>query len=792
MGEEVQAVEEAAPKGKLGLAWAYLVEMSMDSAPGVGDPGDLHKFGVLVPLTLFYMGIFVTTLFYFTIQGAKQIASQKFLSLTAEDGFICTDVPLYVTATFYGDLQGRWSTNPDYQANASFYQLQFGGAAVNQASFQSNMRSFSDQIKIIGEKMAQRDSLYSLLSISSFASSSTDGTALSFSANVSPVEVFTNLKVYAYGFFNHRGRCVPLNESSSATNSTVISVKNSRFENSIVVTFDGLVPNPSGGIYEPCPLQLPSLYHLLGRKGSGTSFSFHIDIRSLVDAVAINMGLTTKDGMNEVDLGFDPSTVGFPKGALYVDPYYSNFAPIFCLSDEEKGGASNPDVCFLAFPGIASNSENYGDILSYSLWYPLMVSFGDFVQPTVAKGPCQCPRDIDLPQCNVADFLVTMFYDTGASSTDGTANNTNTVKIGKHFQSFLIADSENGDVKLAKEVYKTAMFAASAYYDNNVTDPRLTTELNSICPDKQCAALVVELFQESAFSPISSSQLNYYAIAPSYITGTNRKRIMCSDVLYVADAMAKLIDMPPTELVQPFLNCHNEFKTALLTSIGVAQGYAQLASGVIITVVGFFVIQYVNRVKAAGGNPEDMISKPKNKEVREKKVLMKTIRAIQDDIAALKQQQQQQSAAASPPLGGGPSPQPSRRGQRGQPRGGGRGRPRGFPANSGSSSSSSGGESGGSSSSESDSDSQSDSDVDGDTAVFGRLPGSVPVKKNDIWCFIPDMIPIGGPGGEDGPRAASSRQLPPPPPSLRQQLQQQALVVRGGPAIVDKGKRPPV
>jgi hypothetical protein len=179
------------------------------------------------------------------------------------------------------------------------------------------------------------------------------------------------------------------------------------------------------------------------------------------------------------------------------------------------------------------------------------------------------------------------------------------------------------------------MLAAGIYYNNNVTDTQFTAEMNMLCPDKQCGMLSIELFQDSAFSPLTAEQLNLYAIATEYVAGSTRKRIMCTDLIYLPDAIERMIEAPPVQLIQPFLNCHNDFKTALLTSIGVAQGYAQLASGIVTAIIAFVIINYINRVKVAG-SPEDQISKPKSKAEKDKKDVLKAIAQLQAEFAALK------------------------------------------------------------------------------------------------------------------------------------------------------------
>jgi len=366
-----------------------------------------------------------------------------------------------------------------------------------------------------------------------------------------------------------------------------------------------------------------------------------------------------------------------------------------------------------------------------------MVSYGDFLEPTLAKGPCQCPRDKDLSQCNVADYLVTMFYDTGLAN-NGSANNTNIVAIGKHFQSFLIADPENGDLAQSKEVYKTAMVAADMYYSEsgNITDPRLTAQMNTLCPNKQCGALNIELFQDSAFSPLTPGQLNLFALAPEFVTGSTHKRIMCTDVLYLPDAIGRMIESPPVQLVQPFLNCHNDYKTALLLSIGVAQGYAQLVSGMVTTVVAFFVINYINRVKAAG-NPDGKISKPKSKADKEKKEMAKAIAQLQAEFSAFKEQQ---ASRVDIPVAAPPSSPTQATKSSSRPKKPRRERSKAAALQGGM-----------------DVDSDSDSDID--SVVFGDpRRAAVGMESNSVWCMITDILPT----------AAGHPALPPAqPPASR-------------------------
>jgi hypothetical protein len=64
----------------------------------------------------------------------------------------------------------------------------------------------------------------------------------------------------------------------------------------------------------------------------------------------------------------------------------------------------------------------------------------------------------------------------------------------------------------------------------------------------------------------------------------------------------------------PFFDCHNTLGSAFTTSIGVAQGYAALASNVIVALVTFCLVQYFNRVKAK--RPEDKVASVRTRNMK--------------------------------------------------------------------------------------------------------------------------------------------------------------------------------
>jgi hypothetical protein len=108
---------------------------------------------------------------------------------------------------------------------------------------------------------------------------------------------------------------------------------------------------------------------------------------------------------------------------------------------------------------------------------------------------------------------------------------------------------------------------------------------------------------------------------------------MCTDIISQAAVINELIEFPPVQLTMPFFNCHNTMSTALQTSIGVAQGYASLASTMCMTVVTILIMQFFNRVKAK--SPEEKLSSAKAQAQKRQRDLEQSIFAVAQNQKAM-------------------------------------------------------------------------------------------------------------------------------------------------------------
>lgn len=93
------------------------------------------------------------------------------------------------------------------------------------------------------------------------------------------------------------------------------------------------------------------------------------------------------------------------------------------------------------------------------------------------------------------------------------------------------------------------------------------------------------------------------------------------------------------QLVQPFYDCHNSFKSAFLTSIGVANGYAQIAAAIFISVFASVVVKFINwrgGKRQQGGSPAlPAILSPRKKAELKEALLNKSVKTLNTNQHAM-------------------------------------------------------------------------------------------------------------------------------------------------------------
>ena len=115
---------------------------------------------------------------------------------------------------------------------------------------------------------------------------------------------------------------------------------------------------------------------------SGADFSTSMDVRTLVDSMAVNFGLLPLYQLNAVS-GISPTTYTYRNntytGRYYADTWYPGMRPLFCISNNDQ----NPDLsqgvkqkCFMIFGNITG--------------VPIFLHYGAGGYPPYSNSPMPC------------------------------------------------------------------------------------------------------------------------------------------------------------------------------------------------------------------------------------------------------------------------------------------------------------------------------------------------------------------------------------------------------------------
>jgi hypothetical protein len=103
-------------------------------------------------------------LFYFQY---KENLTNTFISLDPNAGN-CSEVPQTVTGKFMSDIKGNWITNTDFSYILNSYSVNLLGLQYTNARWSRVMTEVTAQVKVVGEKGANRDYAWNMVVWSSF------------------------------------------------------------------------------------------------------------------------------------------------------------------------------------------------------------------------------------------------------------------------------------------------------------------------------------------------------------------------------------------------------------------------------------------------------------------------------------------------------------------------------------------------------------------------------------------------------------------------------------------------
>jgi len=98
---------------------------------GSVDIEDLKKFGVAVPITIFYLVVFSIAFIYLLTTSLNSALAAQTLSLDGSNAAqMCTPMPVTLSGSWNADSRGFWSTQSGFSANLSVYTIEFRATSL--------------------------------------------------------------------------------------------------------------------------------------------------------------------------------------------------------------------------------------------------------------------------------------------------------------------------------------------------------------------------------------------------------------------------------------------------------------------------------------------------------------------------------------------------------------------------------------------------------------------------------------------------------------------------------------
>lgn len=272
-------------------------------------PRYLYPIGVVI--IAMFIAIFVAVL----VPGYESAVRTKFLSpVGSGNSRYCEDVAISNTGTFLATQTGTWQGSPFFAYSNATYQINLVNVQMNEEQFSRSMNQFYAQLQDVGRITKRQNLGVNLLYWMSWVQV---GENLErFSMTGTPLMVFQ--REHTVGTISNRlYDCNATSRGSFDPSTGIIGVSYS---------LDSYQNNPmcagNGNL---------SSYGWSAIANSGT-FDLEFDIRSLVTAVAVNLGVV--DPLTQLQL---VDSVYYPVdgenyfSATFVDPRYPGMAPVSCL-----------------------------------------------------------------------------------------------------------------------------------------------------------------------------------------------------------------------------------------------------------------------------------------------------------------------------------------------------------------------------------------------------------------------------------------------------------------------------
>ena len=553
---------------------------------------ELERTGLTMPLSILFVLSYFGAFLYFAVTGALENSKQKVLSLEKinDNSMKCTEVPLFLQGSYFADIDGNWQSDPNFWANGSYYALDFKGTSITTDEYKRVMDQFDQALSELGDRGKERDMAWNLITLSTYSDEDSK-TNMQIASTASATSIF-KVAVGAANFFTRdKGMCDEFSRIYGKFDSPFISlyVPNGMNETDYATT-DFMAPSYT--IKTPCKDYITTsmipYFELLLRRPGWSNMDF--DIRSLTTSIAINMGIIKLDTM-AITVSTYPHMVQLPPGNFYMDTYYTEVHPFYCL-DKSDPTLTGPgaDLCFLVEGGF--NAKR-----TLLLPWAVSLNYDDYDGPM-----CTCPSSATSFACNQMDIVFLMFYDRDGNETQAAIN---TIELGRKFQKLMLDDVDRGDIAVSELVYPLARTAVALYLDpsNSTRENKVKAAFDKICTTSTCGAIVVESTPYSFFNPITENNLQIASltkavidVAPTYLNGfaDSVKQSMCTDYIRLPDAFEKMKSTYPTSLINDYYECSSTFSYSFKNSIGNAAGSASLFCAIFLPIMTYLIGRIYN------------------------------------------------------------------------------------------------------------------------------------------------------------------------------------------------------
>ncbi len=302
------------------------IEPLLDSACDAIPSDDINAMPKHIRYTIgifFYLslaGIFIGLFLKAYNKSVKLMYLSPKDSTTGSVDDYCDIIETTNTGTFLGTTSGVWEGMPTFDYSEAIYKYDVTSFSANITTYRNGMDYIYQVLQNLSIYMNVSDLSTNILVWTSFsiAVGGSQNLADSFSFTGSPESIF-NRQVVTGAYASVHGVCQ--NISSQST----FDVASSSFM--LTYGYQPFIMNPI------CKKALiPQLFGYLPGKNSD-SFRLQIDVRSLVTALSINLGIATFYQMNMV--ATTATTLTYDnidyQAAQFYDTKYTGMEPVYCI-----------------------------------------------------------------------------------------------------------------------------------------------------------------------------------------------------------------------------------------------------------------------------------------------------------------------------------------------------------------------------------------------------------------------------------------------------------------------------